>query len=459
MRVAVTGATGFVGRHVVDALLKRGDRVVALGRDPESMEFPPSVGRRRFDPSDHRPQPEAFESVGAVIHLAGETISGRWTQSKKTAIRDSRTIGTSCLVASLEACDIRPTVLVSASAVGYYGSRGDEPLFECSPAGDGFLANVCRDWENAAMSAERLGIRTVCLRTAMVLGRDGGGLAAMMPPFRAGLGGPLGSGRQFTPWIHIDDLVALYLFALDNNDVRGGVNAVAPDYATSARFAQALGAALHRPALIPAPAFALKALLGEFSSVLLGSQLVIPALAEDAGFTWGYGLLEAAVAQAAGSKISAPYGVSVFESTQTVPAKRDDVFKFFSSPHNLEAITPPALRFAVTKAPHSIDRGSLISYTLRLHGVPMNWKTLIARWGSHERFVDVQLHGPYALWRHEHIFRDVPGGTELTDRVSYALPFAPFGALVKRFVREDIERIFAFRRSVIAERFAPSTSS
>ena len=135
------------------------------------------------------------------------------------------------------------------------------------------------------------------------------------------------------------------------------------------------------------------------------------------------------------------------------------MFDFFSSPYNLEAITPPALQFTVTDAPRSIERGSLISYRLRLHGVRMRWKTLIARWGSRERFVDVQLHGPYALWRHEHVFRDVPGGTELTDRVSYALPFAPFGSLVQPFVEGDIQRIFAFRRAVIDERFTPSTSS
>ena len=456
MQVAITGATGFVGRAVVEALLERGDRVVALGRNPQGMNFPPRVARRHFDLGDPAPQPAAFEGVDAVIHLAGESIAGRWTAAKKAAIADSRTLGTAALVRSLEACVEKPAVLVAASAVGYYGSRGDEPLFESSAPGSDFLAGVCIAWEDAAAAAARFGVRTVSLRTAMVLGQ-GGGLAAMAPPFRFGVGGPFGSGRQFVPWIHIDDLVNLYLFSL-YNDVRGPINAVAPDYATSSRFAQALGSALHRPALLPAPAFALKALLGEFAETLLASQLVVPARAEDAGFIWRFPLLEDAIANAIGSKRSAG-GVHLFESTQFVPAKRDDVFDFFSSPYNLEAITPPALQFTVTDAPRSIERGSLISYRLRLHGVRMRWKTLIARWGSRERFVDVQLHGPYALWRHEHVFRDVPGGTELTDRVSYALPFAPFGSLVQPFVEGDIQRIFAFRRAVIDERFSPSTSS
>jgi uncharacterized protein (TIGR01777 family) len=456
MHVAVTGATGFVGSRLVEALLARGERVVAVGRDPAKMRFPESVERRRFDPESAALQPEAFEGVDAVVHLAGENIAGRWTAGKKAAIRDSRVSGTERLVASLESCSRKPAVLVSASAVGYYGDRGDEPLFESSAPASDFLSQVCVEWEAAAMAAERSGTRTACMRIGIVLGTSGA-LAAMAPPFRLGIGGPFGMGRQLVPWIHIDDLVAMLIFAIDT-DIRGAINAVTPDYATSGRFALALGTALRRPALAPAPAFALHALLGEFASTLLKSQLVIPARAEDAGFVWQHPSLESALANILDPKQPARTSVRVFETSQTVPANRQEVFDFFSSPHNLEAITPPELHFLITSAPDAIERGSLIAYRLSLRGVPIRWKTLIARWFSSEGFVDVQLHGPYALWRHEHGFRDVPGGTELTDRVSYVVPLAPFDRLVANFVRRDIEHIFAFRRAVIEKRFASPSS-
>jgi uncharacterized protein len=452
MRVAVTGASGFVGRRLVEALLARGDQVVALGRRPGDMHLPAAAERRRFDPNDAAPQPGAFEGADAVVHLAGESIAGRWTAAKKRAIADSRVAGTRCLVESLAAARAKPAVLVAASAVGFYGSRGDEPLFESAAPGGDFLADVCARWEAAADAARGLGVRTVLLRTGIVLG-NGGALASMAPPFRLGLGGPFGSGRQFVPWIHLDDVVALYLFALDR-PLAGAVNAVAPDYATSARFAQALGSAVARPALAPAPGIALHAVLGEFASTILASQLVIPAKAEDAGFAWSHPFLEEAMARALDSKLAPPYGISLFESAQTVAAKREDVFAFFSSPHNLEELTPPLLRFHVKRAPREVERGSSISYRLRLHGIPMAWKTLISCWQPARRFVDVQLHGPYALWRHEHRFRDVPAGTELVDRVHFVLPFAPLSKPAMAFVRSDVEKIFAFRRKAIAARFS-----
>jgi ligand-binding SRPBCC domain-containing protein len=341
--------------------------------------------------------------------------------------------------------------LISASAVGFYGSRGDEPLFESSPAGTDLLAQVCVDWEAATASAQRLGVRTAYLRTGIVLG-EGGALTSMSAPFKLGLGGPFGSGRQFVPWIHVDDLVAMYLYALDN-DVRGAINAVTPDYATSARFSQALGAALGRPAIIPAPGFALHAVLGEFAGTILASQLVIPARAEDGGFVWRHPLLEGAMADALGSSLAPPYGVSVYEATQTVKAPRDEVFAFFSSPQNLERLTPSTLHFTITSCPDAAERGSIISYRLKLHGLPILWDTLISRWQPPDRFVDFQLHGPYALWRHEHIFRESGGTTELVDRVQYILPFAPFGNLAKPLVEADVKQIFAYRRQAIEERF------
>jgi uncharacterized protein (TIGR01777 family) len=450
--VAVTGASGFVGRAVVAALAARGDRVIALGRSPATEGLPANVESRRFDPNDTAPNPEAFEGADAVVHLSGETVAGRWTSEKKQRILDSRVVGTNNLIASLAACSKRPSALVSASAVGYYGSRGDEPLFEKSAPGADFLADVVVRWEAGAHEAEALGIRTVCLRTAIVLG-NGGALQQMKLPFLFGAGGPLGSGRQFVPWIHLDDMVALYLFALDHEELRGPINAVAPDYATNARFGQSLGAALARPALLPAPAFALRAVLGEFAGSILASQLVIPAVAKDAGFRWSFPHLEPALAQIFNRPRSA--NVRIFRGSQVVPRPIDEVFAFFSSPRNLERITPPILRFKVLNDTGPLERGTTYEYAISLRGIPMRWKTMIAEVAPRERFEDVQLHGPYALWRHVHTFRPVDGGVEIDDAVDYLLPFAPIGDLAGPFVRSDVEEIFRFRKGAIAEAFGP----
>jgi uncharacterized protein (TIGR01777 family) len=404
--------------------------VVALGRNPQAGDF---------------------AGIDAVVHLAGEPVSGRWTEQKKRAIRESRVAGTHRLVEALEACDVRPATLVSASAVGFYGSRGDEPLDETSSAGEDFLAGVCFDWEAAARAAEALGMRSVQLRTGIVLGK-GGALAAMEMPFRLGLGGPFGNGRQFVPWIHIDDVVALYLLALDRGDLRGAVNAVTPDYATSARFSQALGTALHRPAFTPAPSFALRAVLGEFTSTILASQLVLPTRALDAGFIWQHPVLEDAMVRALDAHARAPYGVQRFETTQVVEASLEEVFAFFSNPRNLEALTPASLNFGFRECPATLERGSRISYKLRLHGLPMSWETLIAEWEPPLRFVDVQLHGPYASWHHEHLFERTDAGVAITDRVRYVLS-SPLGALAQPIVEHDVERIFAYRRQSIADRW------
>ncbi len=451
--VAVTGASGFVGREVVRALVARGYGVIALGRDPSEAGFPAGVEVRRFDPGAAEATPQAFEGADAVVHLAGETVDGRWTAEKKRRIASSRVDGTRNLVRSLAACARKPAVLVSASAVGYYGSRGDEPLFESSSPGDDFLAGVCAEWERATEEATTLGIRTAYLRTGVVLG-DGGALAKMKAPFLVGAGGPLGSGAQLFPWIHAHDLAALYCFVLERDDVRGPVNAVAPDYATNARFAQALGAALGRPALIPAPAFALRALLGEFADTILTSQLVIPAVAQDHGFEWAHGQLEQALVD-----ILKPGGkahVRTFRATQFVPGSIDRIFSFFSDARNLEKITPPLLGFKIRSAPPVVERGSLIEYALKVRGIPMAWKTLIAEFVPGKRFVDVQLHGPYAYWHHTHEFRQVDGGVEISDAVDYVLPFAPFDALVAGLVERDVAQIFAYRKRFIENEFGPA---
>jgi hypothetical protein len=440
--VAVTGASGFVGQRLVAELAARGAHVIALGRSPQPGGSPPNVEWRRFDPTG-APDPAAFAGAGAVVHLAGESVAGRWNAEKKHRIAASRIDGTRTVVESLRALSRRPAVLVSASAIGYYGDRGEEPLTEESSPGTDFLATVCVAWEAAAREVESFGVRWACIRTGVALG-DGGALREMLTPFKFGAGGPLGSGRQFVPWIDVRDLVALYCFAIENDGLNGPVNGVAPDYASNARLMQAIGAALRRPALAPAPAFALRAILGEFAQSLLQSQVVMPARARDARFQWRHAQRGRARGEILRGTPDRPY-VHTFRATQFLRKPLDEVFRFFSDAGNLEAITPPALSFAIRSAPDEVQRGVTIAYELRLRGFPIRWKTLIAQWDPPTRFVDVQLHGPYRLWNHVHEFVVRDGGVEVTDRVDYVLPFAPIGEIASPMVGRDVDAIFRAR--------------
>jgi len=293
MNVTITGATGFVGRRLVGALLDQGHSLHVLGRrrDPS---FPAEIKFFEWN-ADSEPSAESLANVDALIHLAGEPVAKRWTREAKVRIRASRVDGTRHLVNALHKQQHRPQVLVSASAIGIYGSRGDEILTETSAPGQGFLSDVASEWENAAMRAETLGIRVVLLRIGVVLGK-GGALAKMLPPFRFGLGGRICSGRQWMSWIHIDDAAGLIRFSMENSNVRGAVNATAPNPVTNSEFTRELGRALHRPALLAVPAFALKLLFGEMAEVILGSQRVIPKTAQEAGFRFEFPGLRLALA-------------------------------------------------------------------------------------------------------------------------------------------------------------------
>lgn len=296
MRGLVTGATGFVGHR----LLARLENPVVLSRDGAKAEKElAQFGVKAFswNPTKEPAPAEAFDGVDAVFHLAGESVaSGRWTSAKKVRMRESRITGTRNLVATLAALPIKPKVLISASAVGFYGNRGDEILDESSsPAGD-YLAEVCQGWEREALAAEAHGIRVAMIRIGIVLGEKGGALAKMLTPFYLGAGAPLGSGRQYMPWIHIEDLVRLMLFAAEHDNVKGPLNGAAPNPVTNREFTKALGRAVHRPTFMPSiPGFMLRLMFGEFGSILLGSQRAIPKAAEEAGFKFDYPQLEPAL--------------------------------------------------------------------------------------------------------------------------------------------------------------------
>lgn len=294
MTIAITGASGFIGRRLMKALTSGNQTVRVLSRHA-GTNLPPGVQLYVWDALKGQPPEESLEGADAVVHLAGEPIAQRWSDEVKQKIRESRATGTRNLVQALSTLRQRPAVLVCGSAIGYYGSRGEEVLTESSAPGNGFMAEVCVAWEKEADLAESLGIRLVKIRTGVVLGANGGALAKMLPPFKAGMGGKMGHGDQWMSWVHLDDLVGLIQHAI-NGPVRGPMNGTAPNPVTNAAFTKALGHGLSRPAVFPMPAFTLKLLFGEMSEVMLASQRVLPKAAEEAGYTFRYPSLEPALA-------------------------------------------------------------------------------------------------------------------------------------------------------------------
>ncbi len=287
MNIAVTGASGFIGSALCPMLEAKGYRVVRMVRRP----LRPGEDALRWDPAALMVDEAGLAGIDAVVHLAGESISGRWTPEKKRRIRDSRVGATQLLAGSLASVfktHGRPRTLVAASGIGYYGDRGDTVLTEDSSPGQGFLADITREWEMAARPAEDAGIRVASLRTAMVLGTAGGALERLLPLFRAGLGGPIAGGRMWWSWIALEDHVRAIVHALDTPSVRGPVNACAPGAVTNRAFTAALAKAVGRPALFPVPRFAARLVLGEMADALFWSARVAPEKLQASGFAFAF---------------------------------------------------------------------------------------------------------------------------------------------------------------------------
>jgi uncharacterized protein (TIGR01777 family) len=295
MRITLTGATGLIGVRLVRALRDRGDDITVLSRNPSGAAARLGVEAVGWDPMAGPAPDVALAGRDAVVHLAGEPVAQRWNADVKRRIRESREVGTRHLVAGIEALAQRPRVLVSSSAVGYYGKHGDERVPESTPPGDDFLAGVCVAWEREALRAQELGLRVALVRTGVVLDADGGALAKMLLPFRLGLGGPVAGGGQYMPWIHADDLIALYLAALDGDDWQGPLNAAAPEPVTNAAFSKALGRALRRPAIAPVPGFAVKLLYGDMAEIVTEGQRAVPERPLALGFTFAHPDLDEAL--------------------------------------------------------------------------------------------------------------------------------------------------------------------
>jgi uncharacterized protein len=297
LRVLVTGASGFIGSALCDSLLVRGDSVVGLTRDPKRARATnPNVIWHAWEPTLERPPVDAFERVDAVVNLLGEKINQRWTDAAKERIMESRRTGTHNLVGTIAALERKPRVLVTQSAIGFYGDRGEALIDESASPGEGFDAEVAQAWEAAAREVEPTGVRLVIVRTGHVLDPSGGLLKQLMRPFRMGVGGPLAGGDQYMSWIHVEDEVGILLWAIENEALSGVVNATAPEPVTNRELSKELGRALHRPALMPVPGVALDLLYGgEFGTVLRGGQRVMPRRALDLGYEFRHPRLDEAL--------------------------------------------------------------------------------------------------------------------------------------------------------------------
>lgn len=470
MDILILGGTGFVGRALVPALQRKGHRVTVWTRRPEAAVSLLGAETRVLAETGDNALANALRDNDAVINLAGAPILGwPWTNRRKQILSSSRRSMAQRVMRALCTARGRSRVLLSASAVWYYGDRGHEELVEASPPGHDFLAALCTAWEQDALACALPGVRVAVLRMGFVLGREGGALAPLLPMFRSGVGATLGDGAQYMSWPHLHDLVRIVTASLTDERFSGPINCVAPAPVTNRVFTHMLSASLGRTAVLRIPSTALRLILGQASSVALSSQRVRPARLEQLRFPFAFPTLASALPDIVGTddvKIQRAAAGPVdtylaqrppryeLRTTTRLHAPVDEAFAFFSSARNLGLITPTAMMFRIVDSPPSIEEGSQIRYRLRIGLVPMQWLTRICRWEPGRRFVDVQESGPYRLWWHEHTFRAEGDRTLMQDRVLYTPPLGIVGRICHGLVIAPmLRRIFAYRGHVIRLRF------
>ena len=476
MRIFITGATGFIGRALVLRLRREGHQPVAWVRDlrrgrsllgQEAELVAASGGDAALD--------VALASCEGVVNLAGENVlKGRWTRRRRRLLQDSRVARTEHLVAAMGRLPAPPRVLVSASAIGYYGDAGGAPRTEDASPGSDFLAQLCVAWEGAAMAATALGVRVTCPRIGVVLGHEGGMLDQLLPLFASGLGGPIGDGRQILSWIHLHDLVDSIVQALTDVRFVGPYNAVAPNPVDNATFTRLLAVALGQRARLRVPRLALRLMLGRAAEVVLASVQALPERLTTWQFACSHpelggalaALLDASCVQLTVRGAISPQPLDdgyvtrwrpdlLLRSETRLRQTRPEVFDFFCRAENLGLMTPAPMAMQILgNVPEPMRAEVEICYALRLGPLPMRWRTRIARWQAPSLFVDAQMAGPYRAWWHEHAFHVDGSGTRMEDRVYYRIPFGPLGRLVHRFfIRQQLQRIFWYRASAIKLRF------
>jgi uncharacterized protein len=447
LNILITGATGNLGNKIGFELKQLGHSITVVSRSEKSARekllFPAKVICKNLN--SEVLSAEDFDGIDAVIHLMGETIDGRWSTAKKNEILNSRIQSSKNLLFNLP--DSVQTV-ISASAQGFYGDGKEEKLTESHNKGHGFLADVCDQWEAPFRNLKQ---RSVQLRIGVILDPHSGALKKMIPLFQKNMGAALSNGRQFMSWISMEDMVDVVLHALQTPSLSGAVNCSTENAVINTEFTQKLCQTLGVFQLPHVPLSVLKILFGEMSTILTSSIRMYPEKLLQSGFEFKFANLEIFFSE---KLKDFKNGQGVLLSQQFLPFSKSEVFSFFAEAKNLEDITPEILNFKIKSiSTDQIQQGTLIEYKLKIHGFPVNWKTLIDEWDAPNKFVDTQISGPYSIWHHTHEFHEHFGGTLMTDYVKFKLPLGRAGlAVAGSFVQSDIQNIFDYRRSVIAEK-------
>lgn len=450
MKIVLTGATGLVGKEIGKKLVQKGHEVVVLSRRPEETKLICPFPHESYGWGD-TDRPGWFEHIDGVIHLAGANISDkRWSESYKKIILHSRKDTTEKLVHWANQSS-KLQFFISTSATGIY-PESDEPMKEETPVDSSFLARVCQAWEEPIKSLN-LKVRSVILRVGVVMSEKGGALSKMVPPIQSGVGGALGSGQQMMNWIDIEDLVNMYLFAMEKDELNGTFNAVAPESISNKELTRKIAHHLGASLLLPVPNFALRLAVGEMATVLVASQAVCSEKIQAAGFKYEYGSADESIAQRV-AQLKSHEVRKIYELW--LPQSIETIFEFFCDEKNLEVITPEFLQFKVLeKSTEQLEAGTLIDYKLRLQGLPFHWRTKIDTWNPPHSFSDTQLKGPYSKWHHAHRFESLGEGTLMTDRVDYILPMGALGRVgAGAKVHNDVENIFDFRNRTVLSRYS-----
>lgn len=451
MKLLISGATGFIGQELIEKLLDEGHEIWALTRNKEKAQkyYPYPVDFltwKELDELDKLPE------WNGVIHLAGEPIANkRWTKTQKEKLYHSRITTGKSIIEAIERKQISIDFFFTSSGIGIYGDQGDQTLNESSPVADDYLAKLCTDWENFTKPLQQKGVRCCQLRTGIVLGTNEGALKKLVDLCQLGLLSPLGDGKQYMSWIHIEDWVNALLFIMKNNEISGPVNFVNPHPLPNKLFMQYLAQHFNKWLLPNAPTLILKLVLGKMSQILLDSQKVQPQVLQKNHFSFKYSNLQESLL----NLYPNPERGLIIKKKLFIPEETAKAFSFFTDPYNLEKVSPPFLKLKILESSDKkIQTGSIIKYRLTIMGITLKWKTKILDLKENSYFVDTQEKGPYKTWLHTHSFVAHKRGTLLIDTVHYRLGFGILNHWLSLFfAAKTIEKVFLFRTQAMKKIF------
>ena len=467
MKIFISGATGFIGRHLILRLLRDGHEITAWVRNPTRASL--SLGdeiKIIGGAKSYELQPGALEGFDAVINLAGEPIAGgRWTKGRRTQILESRVQTTRALIENLNSVTNQPKVFLSASAIGFYGSTEENDIvFESGPNGKGFLPEICQAWE-APLSKLPQSTRTVTMRIGLVLGLQEGLLGKLTPIFDAGLGGVMGSGHQMMSWIHITDLVELFVSALTTKDFEGPINCVAPNAVSHEKFCKTLASTLNRPCLFGVPAIALQMALGQSAELILQGAHIASEKLSPLSFEFKFDTLHQALNDIYGKKKpitiekldKKALGAYRLQSATLVDQSFENVRPFFFTPKSLALLSPPGSNLELLYGyEENMRQGQEMAFKIKMGPIPQTWVAHIEE-NNPDYFIDTQVKGPMRYWHHKHSFVALESGTELRDEVSFSMPLGILGSIaLKLFAKNMLHRLFIYRDHMLKLRFGDS---